>query len=574
MSLTVLIVGGYGVFGARLARLMAHEPRLRLLIAGRSAEKAGAFCARWTQAGGAMLERALFDRDGDTVQQLAALAPDLVVDCSGPFQGYGEAPFRLVEACLARGCDYLDLADASDFVLGVERFDALAREKGAFAISGTSTCPALTAAAVGEMTDRWTAVHEISAGIAPSPHADVGVSVLQAITSYAGKPVPLLRNARPATGLGLVEARNVTIAPPGRLPLFSTRFSLVDVPDLTALPKIWPSVRDIWLGAGPRPELLHRMLNALARVVSFGIPLPLLQLSGVFHAAKTQLKWGEDRGGMFVRVAGLDSEGKPVARSWNLIAEGDDGPFIPSMAAAAIILGLLDGRRPRSGARTAAGAVTLADYQRIFATKRIVTGIRDEEPASAAVYRQVMANAWADLPPAIRAMHDLPEGGRVTAEGRVDVDRGSNPLALLIAAVIGFPGAQKDGHVRVDFERRNGVETWTRTFGNQSFTSRQLAGQGRDAALAVEAFGPIGCGMAPVVEDGKLLLIPRRWTVFGLGLPAWLFPRIEAREEQDAEGRFRFHVDISHPLTGPIILYRGWLTLASAHPGEGRGPAA
>jgi hypothetical protein len=510
-----------------------------------------------------VLEPAVFDRDGDTVQQLATLAPDLVVDCSGPFQAYGEAPFRLVEACLARGCDYLDLADASDFVLGVERFDALAREKGAFAISGTSTCPALTAAAVGELTDDWSAVHDISAGIAPSPHADVGVSVLRAITSYAGKPVPLLRNARPATGLGLVEARHVTVAPPGKLPLFSTRFSLVDVPDLTALPKLWPSVRDIWLGAGPRPELLHRMLNALARLVSFGLPLPLVKLSGLFHAAKTRLKWGEDRGGMFVRVAGLDAEGRPAARSWNLIAEGDDGPFIPSMAAAAIILNLLDGRRPRSGARTAAGAVTLADYQRLFATKRIVTGIRDELPATAPVYQQVTANAWPDLPPAVRALHDLPEGGRMTAEGRVDVDRGRSPLAQLAAAIIGFPGAQKDGHVRVDFERKGGVETWTRTFGNQSFTSRQFAGQGRSAALAVEAFGPMGCGMAPVLEGDRLLLVPRRWTVFGLGLPAWLFPRIEAWEAEE-DGKFRFHVDISHPLTGPIVLYRGWLELKTA----------
>lgn len=564
MKLTVLIVGGYGVFGARLARLLAHEPRLRMLIAGRSADKAGAFCASWAQPGGAILEPTLFDRDGDVAQQLEALAPGLVVDCSGPFQAYGAAPFRLVEACLARGCDYLDLADASDFVLGVEGFDTLAGEKGAFAISGTSTCPALTAAAVGDLTDGWTAVHDISAGIAPAPHADVGVSVLRAITSYAGKPVPLLRGGRPAIGLGLVEARHVTIAPPGRLPLFSTRFSLVDVPDLTALPRLWPGVRDIWLGAGPRPELLHRMLNALARLVSLGLPLPLVKLAGLFHAAKTRLKWGEDRGGMFVRVAGLDGQGRPAARSWNLIAEGDDGPFIPSMAAAAIILGLLDGRRPPSGARTAAGAVTLAEYQPLFAARRIVTGVRDELPATAPVYRQVIANAWPELPAAVRAMHDLPEGGRMTAEGRIDVDRGRGLLAWLAAAVIGFPGAQKDGHVRVDFERKGGVETWTRTFGNHSFSSRQFAGQGRAAAMAVEAFGPMGCGMAPVLEGGRLRLVPRRWTVFGLALPAWLFPRIEAWEEEDDRGRFRFHVDISHPLTGPIVLYRGWLSPGDA----------
>jgi hypothetical protein len=563
----ILIVGGYGVFGRRLARLLADESRLTLLVAGRSLEKATAFQAAWALPGGAVLEPARFDRDGDVAAQLAALAPDLVVDCSGPFQGYGAAPYRLVEACLAAGIDYLDLADSTEFVLGIERFDAAAKAKGVFALSGVSTCPALTAAAVAAITEGWARVDDIAAGIAPSPHADVGVSVLEAILSYAGRPVTRLRDGRTGSGVGLVEARHVTVAPPGRLPLHSTRFSLVDVPDLTALAGLWPGVREIWLGAGPRPELLHRMLNALAWLVSVGLPIPLVKLAGLFHAVKTQLKWGEDRGGMFVRVTGLEAEGRPAARSWNLTAEGDHGPFIPAMPAAALIGRLLAGDRPDSGARTAAGAVSLDDYAPLFAARRIETGVRDELQPSAPVYRQVLAGAWEALPAPIRAMHDLPEGGRMAAEGRFDVDRGGNPLARLAAAIVGFPGAQRDGRIRVEFSRKDGVETWTRRFGDQSFSSRQWAGRGRAAHLAVEGFGPLACGMAPVLEEGRLRLIPRRWTLMGIGLPGWLFPRIEAWEEVDEAGRFRFHVDIRHPVTGPIVLYRGWLApAASAHP--------
>jgi hypothetical protein len=37
--LSLLIIGGYGTFGGRLARLLGDEPRLRLLIAGRSLER-------------------------------------------------------------------------------------------------------------------------------------------------------------------------------------------------------------------------------------------------------------------------------------------------------------------------------------------------------------------------------------------------------------------------------------------------------------------------------------------------------------------------------------------------------
>ncbi len=49
------------------------------------------------------------------------------------------------------------------------------------------------------------------------------------------------------------------------------------------------------------------------------------------------LRWGDDRGGMFVRVTGTGKEGRPAERFWHKIAEGDNGSFIPSMAAAALI---------------------------------------------------------------------------------------------------------------------------------------------------------------------------------------------------------------------------------------------
>jgi N-acetyl-gamma-glutamylphosphate reductase len=39
----VLVIGGYGVFGGRLIQLLEDEPQLNLLVAGRSAARAGAF---------------------------------------------------------------------------------------------------------------------------------------------------------------------------------------------------------------------------------------------------------------------------------------------------------------------------------------------------------------------------------------------------------------------------------------------------------------------------------------------------------------------------------------------------
>jgi hypothetical protein len=47
------------------------------------------------------------------------------------------------------------------------------------------------------------------------------------------------------------------------------------------------------------------------------------------------------------------------------------------MAAEILIRRLLDGRRPRSGARPCTDDLELADFEKVFATKAITTGIRE-----------------------------------------------------------------------------------------------------------------------------------------------------------------------------------------------------
>lgn len=551
----VLVVGGYGVFGGRLARLLADEPRLTLLLAGRSEEKARAFCD--TLESRSTLIPWRFDRDGDLDAQLTAAAPDLVVDASGPFQTYGERPWRLAQACVAAGAPYLDLADGSDFVAGIGALDETAKARGVFVLSGVSTCPALTAAAVRRLTDGWSTVTSIQAGIAPTPWAGLGLSVVRAIAGYAGKPVPLMMFGKPATGTALVWTRNRTIAPPGEIPLRVQHFSLVDTPDLRVLPPLHPGLQHIWFGAGPTPEILHRALNGMARLVQLGLLPTLRPLAPLFHAAINRLRWGEHRGGMFVAVAGRDAGGQAIRRSWHLVAEGDDGPFIPSIPASLVIRRLLEGQGPAPGARPATGELELSDFEALFATLAIRSGVRDEIAPGEPVYRQVMAGAYDAMPPQWRAVHDLREG-ELRVAGRASVTRGRGLLARLAGAIIGFPKSGEDVPVAVTFSRRNGDELWTRTFAGKRFSSRQAPGRGRERHLIVERFGPLAIAMAPVVRDDRMSLIIRRFSLFGVPLPLWLGPTTAAHEAV-VDGRFRFDVQIGHPLTGMIVRYRGWL---------------
>jgi hypothetical protein len=552
--LRVLVVGGYGTFGGRLIDLLAGEPRLELLVAGRSRHLAEAFCKARPGAQ-ATLTAVAFDRDREIGVQLAKLQPSLVVDASGPFQAYGEDPFRLVRSCVDLAIGYLDLADGAAFVEGIAQFDPAARAAGTYVLSGASSFPVLTAAAVRALAKDLTQVDAIRGGIAPSPYAGVGANVIRAIAGYAGQPAQLTRAGRVATGYPLTETLRFVIAPPGRLSLASRLFSLVDVPDLRALALLWPEARDIWMGAAPVPESLHRALILLAWLVRLRLLPSVLPFARLMSVATNHVRWGEHRGGMFVAIEGRDSAGRKIARSWHLLAEGDDGPLIPSMAVEALVRRMLEGRFPDPGARAATTVLELADYERLFAGRTIYTGLRDSEPA-VPLYRSLLGAAWQSLPSEIRAIHDVTQAGE--AEGRADVLRGSSLLARLVGRLVGFPPACRDAAVKVHFEAATVGETWTRIFAGRCFSSRQWAGSVRSEHLLCERFGPLVVAMALVVGDGRLRLVPRRWSLFGVPLPMVLGPRADAYESV-TDGRFCFHVEISHPLTGLIVRYSGWL---------------
>jgi len=554
----VLIVGGYGTFGARLARLLAHDARLTLAIAGRSLAKAEAFCAGLDAQAG--LGPVVMDRDGDVAAVLAAEAPDIVVDAAGPFQLYGRDPYRLVRACIEAGANYLDLADSADFVVGIEAFDATAKARGVFVLSGLSTFPALSSAVVQALAGDLDRIEVVRAGVAPSPWAGIGPNVVRAISSYAGKPLSILRGGRRVGAPALIDDLSRTIAPPGGVPLRPIRFSLAETPDLALAERQWPGVREVWTGAGPTPGLLHRLLSCLAWLVRLKVVPTLEPLAGLFHWGTRVFRWGEARGGMFVEVEGVSGEAS-VRRSWHLVAEGDDGPFIPSMGAAALIAEAASGVTPEPGARPAVHALTLTEYEAQFARFDIAAGRRDEAPAGGEpLYRRILGGAWDRLPEAVRAMHDL--DGQMTAAGEGAVERGRHPLARLVGGLIGLPPAADRVPVTVRFTERDGVERWTRTFGRSSFASTQEEGRGPFGRLVVERFGPVALGLALVAEEDRVRLHIRRVSVFGVPLPASLWPRLDTVESVDPVGRFRFDDRVTLPLAGLLVRYRGWLVPA------------
>jgi len=453
----------------------------------------------------------------------------------------------------------MDFAAGSDFVKGINRYDQQAKQKEIFMLSGVSSFPVLTAAVVRRLSKNMDSIISIKGGIAPSPFAGVGLNVIKAIAAYAGQKVVLKRNGIISYGYGLTEVMRYTISPPGRMPLHNIRFSLVDVPDLQLLPDIWPQLDSIWMGAGPVPEVLHRMLNALSWLVRWRLLPSLTPFARLFFHAINILRWGEHRGGMFVEITGIQN-GNRQTSSWHLLAEGKDGPYIPCMAIQAIVLQILTGDFPIAGARAASKDLELEDYEALFMERSIYTGERHHrEYVEPYILQAILGSAWAQLPSPVQKLHSVDTF--LQASGVATVVRGTNWLASLVAKVFRFPGPGQNISIKVDIERSSKGEKWTRTFGTRSFTSHLSLGKGLSERLMVERFGPFSFGLALVQDAGKLRFVVRRWSLWKFSLPNFLVPFGDSYEFEN-NGRFNFHVEIGLPLIGLVVRYSGWLAFS------------
>lgn len=140
---SVLVLGGYGFFGRRIGAKLAAHPRIRLLIAGRSLNKAREAASELSLP----LENAFeIDADDPRLQEsLSGARVDTVIHAAGPFQNQDYAVAR---AAIRARCNYIDLADGRAFVTGIGTLDLEARRQQVSAVSGASSVPGLSSAVV------------------------------------------------------------------------------------------------------------------------------------------------------------------------------------------------------------------------------------------------------------------------------------------------------------------------------------------------------------------------------------------------------------------------------------------
>jgi hypothetical protein len=423
------VLGGYGVFGGLLSRRLVGQANAEILVAGRSLEKAAAHCH---SHGGTPVQ---IDRDGDISGEIVRLRPDVVIDAAGPFQAYGDDHYRVAKASIAAGAHYIDLADDGAFVAGIATLDESAKAAGVAVISGASSVPAISAAALDELAKGLSTVSVVGTAILPGNRAPRGLSVVQAIVGQAGRPLRLWRGGAWTETPAWSDIRRFTLRADGAAPLGERMASIIGAPDLVLFPERY-GARSVLFHAGLELKILHLGLWALALPVRLGLARSISALVRLLKWIADWLeRFGSDRGGMVVYAIGRDSDGRALERRWTLIAEAGDGPQIPPTPALRLALRLIGGETIAAGARPAIGFLTLNDIEAGLSSFHIRFG-RSERPAPPLLER-VMDKDFAVLPGMWRRLADIHDLDRFA--GEASVERGSGFLARFVAGLFGFP---------------------------------------------------------------------------------------------------------------------------------------
>lgn len=530
----VLVLGGTGVFGSRLCRLLHDDPKIALTVAARDPAEVARVAAEYGAAGWGV------DWRHDLDATLGTGDFDALVHVAGPFQGQD---YTVAEACIRHRVHYLDLSDDRAFVFGIDRLDEAAKAQGILVCSGVSTAPALTGAVVEEAVGQGAIIERVAFAIVPGNDAPRGPALVKAILSAAGKPIADQPGRCVWSGLRRIH-----------VPGLGTRWAAAcDLPEPALFARRF-AIRDTYAGAGLELPVLHFGLWLLALLVRIRLVRSLAPLAVPLAAIADRLRrWGSDRGGLRI-----DLEGTREKRSWCLIAEGGDGPFVPALPAAALIRKLMRGDAKMRGAMACVGRLTLAEIEEEWRRAGLRIGAGWGEDGASfrpSLYRRALGSLYDRLPDMCRALHD---SGSSTWEGRCSVDGAQTLPGRLVSWLFRMPPATPDAPIVVEFTVRDGRETWTRHVGARAMRSQQYIGVRRPAGSIVERFGPFTFDLTFSVVEHRLVLVMVGARLLGVRLPRALWPRMAAFESS-AEGRFNFDVEIGLPGAGRLVHYRGWL---------------
>ena len=342
----VTVLGGYGIFGGRIAEAMARDGRCRVRVAGRNPRVGRNFTHR---IGAEFQTCTLADRD--SIRSVID-GSVLVIHAAGPFQG---SDYRVAECCIASGVHYLDLADGRAFVAGIGSLNGAARARGVLVTSGVSSTPAITSALLRELTPEFARIDEIHTALSPGNQNPRGASTIGAVLSYLGRTIRVWQDGRWVDRPGWGDAHRVDFpAPVGRRRVYNC-----EVPELELFPAEF-GARTVRFSAGLELNILNRLLTLCSWPCRW-FKLDLSPRARLFLNLSLMLyPFGTTHGGLTIRVRGQGRWGHAIERRIALVTDYD-GPATPSSAAIVLAKKILSFGPPRTGAFPCVGLVNLEE---------------------------------------------------------------------------------------------------------------------------------------------------------------------------------------------------------------------
>ncbi len=522
--MNLLIIGGYGVFGSRLASLLVRDGH-DLTVAGRDIGAAQALAQTFGCAARSLDRNGLLDFLKDY---------DVVIDAAGPFQSYGDDPYRLAKAAIAQRVHYLDLSDDPSFCAGISALDADAKAAGVCVLSGLSSVPAISSAAVTALAGDDD-IKVIKSTILPGNRSPRGLSVMEAILRQAGRPAKIWRGKRWTTFTGWSQPEGSAL-PKGH----RRQGWLICVPDLVLFPDHFKADSVLFRARLELGVMRYGLAGFAAAQRLLKVPIGPRLVRTFRFLADLLAPFGSGDGGMTVTVRTQDED-----QIWRLLAENGDGPFMPGIPARALL------RRETLpiGAAPALGIVTLDEVEAACSDLDVCF---DQITAPfRPLFRQIKGLDLDSLPPTLQASHDVYD--QLVLDGTSRVDRGDSLRSRCLAWLFRFPEAAEKTPVTVTKTRHRGKEVWVRNFDGQVFISTLTP----TPFGTTERFGPITFDLDLHVTDGALHYPVKSARIGYLPLPAWMLPVSEA-SEYEANGMFHFDVGLYAPLTRQLMVrYRG-----------------
>ncbi len=356
----IVILGGYGNFGKRIATSLSDIKGITIIIAGRNAHKAQTLCNELSsQKVNSRYEAAVIDiYSADFTDHLSALSPDIVIHTGGPFQGQN---YRVPEAAISIGSHYIDLADDRRFVCDITSLNTRATRNNVLVVSGASSVPGLSSTLIDHFYTQFSQLDEIDFAIAPGNKAEVGEATLKGILSYTGHPFRVFKNSRWVNEYGWMSPRKICF---GKT-LGKRWLANIDIPDLELFPARYPSVRTVKFQAGVELPLLHFTMVVMAFLARIGLVKDWSVFTKqIFQSNKLFKRFGTDAGGMQITLSGTDNSQQSKEIKWTLCAENGVGPYIPTISAIILTRKFIDGSLTTTGATPCLGLYTLEEFDR------------------------------------------------------------------------------------------------------------------------------------------------------------------------------------------------------------------